>query len=537
MRSLYLGVLAAALGGAVGPASLAAAQYGYAPATPAVPETPAVPAVPAVPATPEAPAAPAAPSVWALAPTPVATDFTYYAFGSGYGVGRARGARFRTEPAEPWLAQDPADSLYKLGRRALTQGRYQEASDAFRRIVDRHPRSGYAADALYWHAFALYQLGGTTNLRVALARLERQRKEYPKAATRGDAAALETRIKGQLARLGDPQAAQEIYTIAELGGTAPKAPRPPKAPKAPKVPVARVAGQECGDEDDVKTAALNALLQMDDERALPILKRVMARRDAGSACLRRKAVFLVSRTSTSETEQILLDAVRNDPDAEVRSQAIFWLSRVDGDRATPLLDSIARASKDPEVQKKAIFALSQRDDTRAKAALRAFAEREDVSDEIRADAIFWLGNNGGAEEAGYLRSLYPKLRDQELKNKVIFAISRIDQAGSGSFLLGIAKNANEPVELRKQALFWASQAGKVTAADLGELYTSMPDREMRNQIIFSLSRSEDPAALDRLIDIVRRETDVELRKSALFWIGRSDDPRAAQILTEVLEGR
>jgi len=42
-----------------------------------------------------------------------------------------------------------------------------------------------------------------------------------------------------------------------------------------------------------KVAALNALLQMDADRAMPILTKVLERRDACSAGLRRKAVFLV----------------------------------------------------------------------------------------------------------------------------------------------------------------------------------------------------------------------------------------------------
>jgi HEAT repeat protein len=63
----------------------------------------------------------------------------------------------------------------------------------------------------------------------------------------------------------------------------------------------------------------------------------------------------------------------------------------------------------------------------------------------------------------------------------------------------------------------------------------MPDREMREQIIFVLSqRNNDPAAMDKLIDIARKDPDAELRKRALFWVGQSKDPRATQLLQDIL---
>ena len=76
------------------------------------------------------------------------------------------------------------------------------------------------------------------------------------------------------------------------------------------------------DDDDVKMTALNAIMQMDSERAVPILKQVIAKRDTGSVCLRRRAVFIVSQHKSSEVTAILLDAARRDPDLEVRLYAV-----------------------------------------------------------------------------------------------------------------------------------------------------------------------------------------------------------------------
>jgi hypothetical protein len=63
----------------------------------------------------------------------------------------------------------------------------------------------------------------------------------------------------------------------------------------------------------------------------------------------------------------------------------------------------------------------------------------------------------------------------------------------------------------------------------------MPDTEMREAIIFSLSqRQRDPAAMDKLFDIARNEKDADLRKKAIFWLGQSHDPRVQQFLMDLI---
>jgi len=117
------------------------------------------------------------------------------------------GGKFATRPPAPWQADDPADSLYRAGREQLNRGDYRRATRTFERIVDRYPKSTYAGDALYWQAYSLYRIGERSELREAVRLLDRQRTEYPRAATRGDADALGVRVKGALARGGDPGAA------------------------------------------------------------------------------------------------------------------------------------------------------------------------------------------------------------------------------------------------------------------------------------------------------------------------------------------
>jgi TolA-binding protein len=442
---------------------------------------------------------------------------------------------------------DPADSVYRVARQALNSQQYNRAARLFRTLRDRYPRSTYVGNSYYWQAFALYRVGSDSALDAASDALHMQSIRYPKATTRRDAEVLMRRIQGTLARSGDADAAAKLTAEAEslapeAGPVVTVAPAMPATPATPPVPVIVAApgaytrhDESCDDDDDIRIAALNAVLQMDPDRAVPLLKTVLARRDEKSVCLRRKAVFLVSQKRTDETSRILLDVVRSDPDREVREQGVFWLSQVPGDETVAALDSILRDPRtDSEIQEKAIFALSQHRSARAGAMLRDFAMRRDANQDLRAKAIFWIGQTRSPENQQFLKDLYAKVDDSDLKEKIIFSLAQMGGSDNYRFLMDIALNTKEDIELRKKALFWAGQGRSVDVADLVRLYDSMNDREMKEQLIFVYSQRREDAALDKLFAIGKNDPDRELRKKAIFWIGQSRSPRAAQYLQELI---
>lgn len=439
------------------------------------------------------------------------------------GLGVDHGIRaLRHAPPPAWDADDPADSLYRAARQLLNRARYAEAANAFADLVKRYPTSTYTPDAHYWQAFSLYKTGETSKIKVARTVLEYQKAHYPQAATRGDADALYAQVQGALARQGDQDASKWVREHAEGAGAA-----------TPTTATGACVTND-NDDDDPRIAALNALLQMDAEKAVPILKQVLARRDPCSAVLRRKAVFIISQQRTAETEDILLATARDDRDEDVREQAVFWLSQVGSEKAVTALDSILLNSNNAELLDKAVFALSQIDLPSAGRSLRDYAERASAPSEVREKAIFWLGQEQDGENAGYLRGLYAKLTDQDLKEKVIFSISQIGGAENLKWLMDLAQSEQEPIEMRKKALFWAGQSDDVPLDQLTALYDHMQNKEMKDQLIFVYSQRDEGAALDKLIDIAKHETDRELRKKAIFWIGQSHDPKAAQYLQEII---
>jgi TolA-binding protein len=428
------------------------------------------------------------------------------------------------------VKQDAADSLYRAARDAMSRGDYSGAASLFQRIASQYPGSSVADQAMYYQAFSLYRQGGAERLKTARKVLDNLKTKYPDFA-KGEPASLRTRICGELAKQGDEACAAEVTKAAsEIGKAERDAARAERGSS-------RSSGAGCpdeNDENDERIAALNALLQMDADRAMPILKQVLQRRDACSNGLRRKAVFLVSQKNTSDAADILLSTARNDPDNEVRQQAVFWLSQVRDERAVDMLEDILKTSKDEELQKKALFALSQHRSGRGSTILRDLAGRDGAPGELREQAIFWLGQRNSQENNDFLRALYGRLNTEELKDKVLFSLSQRRNMGNEKWLMQIAANGKEDIELRKKALFWAGQSG-VGVDEIIPFYTQIPDQEMREQVIFVLSqRGNNPRAVDKLMDIAKNDKNPELRKKAIFWLGQSRDPRVQQFLVDMI---
>ena len=425
---------------------------------------------------------------------------------------------------EPWAKADPADSLYRLAREALSRGDYKRAAEIFHRIPERYPQSAYAGQALYFEAYALYRVGGEEELGTARDRLTLLKQKYP-AIAKKDGDPLLTRVCGELAKRGDQSCAESISKTADEASDV-------TSGETRNIGKGVNCSPDADEDNDDRIIALNALLQMDAERAMPILQKVLARRDPCSVALRRKAVFLVSQKRTDQTANILMNVARNDPDQETREQAVFWLSQVPG--STGLLEEILKGNSDENIKEKALFSLSQQNEPRAAQILRDFAGRESESGDLREKAIFWLGQRRSTENTQFLRNLYSRLTNEDLKEKILFSLSQQRGVGNEQWLMDIALNPKEDIELRKKALFWAGQSG-VAISELSALYNRMNDTEMKEQIIFVLSqRQSDRAAMDKLFDIAKTEKDAELRKKAIFWLGQSRDPRVQQFLMDLI---
>jgi hypothetical protein len=340
--------------------------------------------------------------------------------------------------------------------------------------------------------------------------LDRQTTRYPKAGTLNDAKQLRASIRSEQAKRGDAWAGEEIVSGAQTLSNEKRCPT---------------------EDDDMRLAALTGLMQVDADQVLPVLQKLLERRDTCSASLRRRAVYMVAQTKEEERSDILLRVASTDPSPEVRREAVRWLSQVNTERAAHALDSILFNATDADLREKALYALAQHRSPSARLALRRFAEMPSVPTELRARAIWYIGQGRrSGDESEYLRGLFWKTASPELRESVVQAVANQKTPDRTTWLLGVARDKNQEIEPRKKALFYAGQSG-VELKELLPLYDELAGQtEMQDQMLFVYSQRKEPEATDKLLEIARSEKIPELRKKAIFWLAQRKDPRVKQFL-------
>ena len=424
-------------------------------------------------------------------------------------------------PAKP-TARDSAasDSLFRSARALLDDRQYRRAANSFASLAELYPLTQRAGDALYWQAWGLYQLGkdngSKTDLGKALDVLTQYNLNYGKnTQMANDATDLYSQIRALQARLGDADAAVDVASQAG------------KLRQATGCTGSRA-------DDEMRMAALDGLLSMNSADAIPILEAVLKQKDPCKVEMRKKAVFLIAQKRGSSVVSTLLDVARSDPSTDVREQAIFWLGSSQAEAALPALDSIIFQSKDDEVRKKAIFAVSQQRRDAARQTLQRVAQDEKIPEEVRGDAIFWLGQNNIAD-LEFFKTLFKTTKSTELRSKILNGVATGRSPGASAWLLDIARDKTFDIETRKNAIFWASQRREMDLNVLNTLYDqSKGEDEMQEHILFIYSQRREPAATDKLMSIARTDPNVEMKKKALFWLSQKNDPRVKAFILELI---
>jgi HEAT repeat protein len=127
-------------------------------------------------------------------------------------------------------------------------------------------------------------------------------------------------------------------------------------------------------------------------------------------------------------------------------------------------------------------------------------------------------------------------RAGELEGDPVLPATLADSVTIWPSLLRLARDPRLPLERRRTAVFWLSQAAEAAAGTALDSVVSDPtgDREVRKQAVFALAQRAPNQGVPRLIHIVRNNPDPELRRAALFWLGQSEDPRALDLFEEIL---
>jgi HEAT repeat protein len=299
--------------------------------------------------------------------------------------------------------------------------------------------------------------------------------------------------------------------------------------------------------EDIRVSALGVIMQTESDQVVPVLQKVLDRKDECSIELRRQVVSFLTRAHDPSRIDIMLRVARTDPSAVVRRQAVQSLSQVRDERASAALDSIVFNTTDAELQDAALRAIPQQQNPVARASIRRIAESTTLPIELRARALGYIGyGRRDADDLQYLEGLYGKTASPQLREGILRAVSSQRSPESSSWLMGVVRDRNSDIELRKSALRAVSNsipspdsrttnASGLEVKDLLGLYKEFNGQtELQEQLLDVYSNRPEAASTDTLLQIAQDESNVNLRKRAVSRLGHRKDPRVTQFLIDLV---
>ena len=130
------------------------------------------------------------------------------------------------------------------------------------------------------------------------------------------------------------------------------------------------------------------------------------------------------------------------------------------------LDFLLEQLRDADREGKFMAVIAMHDHPRVVPELIQLA-RNDVHEDVRKHALFWLGQKAGEKAAGELQRAVDEDPDDDVRQHAVFAISQLPKERSVPILVNLVKT-HKSAKVRKRAMFWLTQTGDQRALDLIE---------------------------------------------------------------------
>lgn len=371
---------------------------------------------------------------------------------------------------------DSAASAFRAGRDLLEDDKWEAAEQHFRDFIRDYPKNKNVDAALYWLAFTNKKQAHFSAAEKYLTQLFRQ---YPQSSWLDDARALQIEMapatgnKTVMSYAISTSSVPSIQAVPGIDSSAPAAvsgsfsstwsTNELSAPGAIGIGPAQATTFEwsnqskrepMSDKDEIKSIALQSLMQSDSDRALPYIAEIL-KAETSSKPLKDVAVRLLGQHHGPKTTPYLIELARRQNDPKLRRTAIFWLGQSKDEKALALLDELLTKSEEPEIAKAALFAIAQNNTPQTTARLFEVA-RNHKSTTIRSQAIFWLGQRG-EQSIGEVVKLYDSEQNEQVKGQIIFALSQSKSKTALQKILSIAKG-DSSMTLRKRAVLSLGQS-------------------------------------------------------------------------------
>jgi tetratricopeptide (TPR) repeat protein len=246
------------------------------------------------------------------------------------------------------------------------------------------------------------------------------------------------------------------------------APPPPPAPPSPAIPAA-ASRPVVVRQRNAETANPEISLQQEIMRAM---FRSNADRALGIAIERLKSnmadpvvistLNMVATSASAQALPMLVEIAKNSPNPKARKDAIFWISQARLDRDSTVDALLGLSSSNADDGEAITFALSQIHTDKSTNALATIAQDKSKPDAIRQNALFWIGQASVPSRLSLLEDIYKNSMDSaQIRNQVLFALSRTREPQAVTILGNIA-STDPDSEVRRQAGFWLGRMKTAT---------------------------------------------------------------------------
>ncbi|MFT5233244.1 MAG: HEAT repeat protein [Candidatus Krumholzibacteriia bacterium] len=406
------------------------------------------------------------------------------------------------------LAETDIDRQMQEARAALNRAQYELAAEQMRALSVQREQLEVAGNALYWEAFARYRMNKTKELETAIKLLQQQQKEFQNADTAQDGEVLLTRLYAEMAARG------EIGAITEIE---------------------RISSEE-QQREETRIQALHALMQMNPDKAMPILEKIVRGETEGSTELRQNALFVLCQDGGKDSEDLLIEMSQTTEDSEMLGQIVMCLSMIGSERSLDAIVALYERSEDLEVEEAAMMAMGQHGGERAFAMLVKTVNDPNRSPDVRAHALMAMAHTGHDDEVvNVINEIIIDGSDPEMLEAALFSLSQISSAAAQQALKDLVTNENLDEDMRAQALYFTFQFEEVTLEYLVDVYNSAEGEDMKMQVCHAIAQNFDnEEGTGALIEISRQESDPELQQNIMFWIGQHNNELAENYLLEII---
>ena len=260
--------------------------------------------------------------------------------------------------------------------------------------------------------------------------------------------------------------------------------------------------------------ALNSLARAEDQRAIPMLEKIV--NGTGSPRLKERALYVLAQNGSPEARQIVIRIARGgNPDLQAR--AVQHLGAFGGPESKQALLDIFKSTNNVTVKRNILRSFQSTGD---RAQLLEVARTEPLP-ELRAEAVQQLGSMGAQEQ---LMQLYSTEKTIEVRRRIIQAMF---QRHNPDVLIQLLKTETEP-ELRRSIVQNLGQMGSAQGtAALQSLYASEKDEAVKRAVIDAFANQRNAKVL---IELGRKETDPAMKRRIVERLGQMKIARSDRLL-------